>query len=95
MHDGALLVNVALGPIVRTDALAAELESGRLRAALDVTEPEPLPPGHPLWKRRASCCHRTWEVTRPRSCPGRTGCSAISRAFAAGDELSNVVTGDY
>ncbi|QMU78978.1 2-hydroxyacid dehydrogenase [Streptacidiphilus sp. PB12-B1b] len=49
MKDGALLVNVARGPIVRTDALLAELRSGRLRAALDVTDPEPLPPGHPLW----------------------------------------------
>ena len=49
MHDSALLVNVARGPVVVTDDLVAELQSGRLRAALDVTEPEPLPPGHPLW----------------------------------------------
>jgi phosphoglycerate dehydrogenase-like enzyme len=49
MRDGALLVNVARGRIVVTDALLAELTSGRLRAALDVTDPEPLPPGHPLW----------------------------------------------
>jgi phosphoglycerate dehydrogenase-like enzyme len=49
MPDGALLVNVARGPIVDTDALVAETSSGRLRAALDVTDPEPLPPGHPLW----------------------------------------------
>ncbi len=50
MKDGALLVNVARGPVVDTDALLAELERGRLYAALDVTDPEPLPPGHPLWK---------------------------------------------
>ncbi|MFI5674699.1 2-hydroxyacid dehydrogenase [Streptomyces cellulosae] len=50
MKDGALLVNVARGPIVDTKALLAELESGRLTAALDVTDPEPLPPGHPLWQ---------------------------------------------
>ena len=50
MPDGALLVNVARGPVVDTDALVAELDSGRLRAALDVTDPEPLPAGHPLWK---------------------------------------------
>lgn len=49
MPDGALLVNVARGPVVETDALVAELSSGRLRAALDVTEPEPLPADHPLW----------------------------------------------
>ncbi|MQY12159.1 Glyoxylate/hydroxypyruvate reductase B [Streptomyces sp. RB5] len=49
MKDGALLVNVARGPVVDTKALLAEVESGRLRAALDVTDPEPLPPGHPLW----------------------------------------------
>ncbi|WP_461715778.1 NAD(P)-dependent oxidoreductase, partial [Streptomyces sp. DSM 41036] len=49
MPDGALLVNVARGGVVDTKALLAELESGRLRAALDVTDPEPLPSGHPLW----------------------------------------------
>ncbi|MDQ3734022.1 MAG: 2-hydroxyacid dehydrogenase [Actinomycetota bacterium] len=49
MPDGALLVNAARGPVVDTDALLAELSSERLHAALDVTEPEPLPEGHPLW----------------------------------------------
>jgi phosphoglycerate dehydrogenase-like enzyme len=50
MPDGALLVNAARGVVVDTDALVAELASGRLRAALDVTDPEPLPAGHPLWR---------------------------------------------
>jgi phosphoglycerate dehydrogenase-like enzyme len=50
MRDGAVLVNVARGAVVDTDALVAETSSGRLRAALDVTDPEPLPPEHPLWR---------------------------------------------
>jgi phosphoglycerate dehydrogenase-like enzyme len=49
MPDGALLVNVARGAVVVTDDLVAELTGGRLSAALDVTDPEPLPPEHPLW----------------------------------------------
>ncbi|MBA2417101.1 MAG: 2-hydroxyacid dehydrogenase [Geodermatophilaceae bacterium] len=49
MRDGALLVNAARGPVAVTNDLVAELASGRLRAALDVTDPEPLPEGHPLW----------------------------------------------
>ncbi|WP_238412486.1 NAD(P)-dependent oxidoreductase [Saccharothrix deserti] len=49
MDDGALVVNAGRGQIVDTMALVFELQSGRLRAALDVTDPEPLPAGHPLW----------------------------------------------
>jgi phosphoglycerate dehydrogenase-like enzyme len=49
LRQGALLVNAARGPIVDTDALVNALNSGHIRAALDVTEPEPLPEGHPLW----------------------------------------------
>ena len=50
MSQGTLLVNAARGPIVQTDALVEALNSGRIRAALDVTDPEPLPADHPLWK---------------------------------------------
>ncbi|WP_346958008.1 2-hydroxyacid dehydrogenase [uncultured Arthrobacter sp.] len=49
MPDGALLVNVARGPVADTEALVKHTSSGRIRAALDVTDPEPLPEGHPLW----------------------------------------------
>jgi phosphoglycerate dehydrogenase-like enzyme len=49
LPDNALVVNVARGKVVDTEALVAELSAGRLHAALDVTDPEPLPPNHPLW----------------------------------------------
>jgi phosphoglycerate dehydrogenase-like enzyme len=50
MKRGALLVNAARGPVIDTEALLQALRENRIRAALDVTDPEPLPPGHPLWK---------------------------------------------
>ena len=48
MRDGALIVNIARGAVADTDAMLAE--AGRLRFALDVTDPEPLPADHPLWR---------------------------------------------
>ena len=50
MKDGALLVNVSRGPVVDTKALLTEVENSRITAALDVTDPEPLPADHPLWR---------------------------------------------
>lgn len=50
MRDNALLVNVSRGPVVDTDALVREVTTGRIRAALDVVDPEPLPSEHPLWR---------------------------------------------
>jgi phosphoglycerate dehydrogenase-like enzyme len=51
MRDSAWLVNVGRGALVDTDALVVALENGDIGgAALDVTDPEPLPDGHPLWK---------------------------------------------
>jgi phosphoglycerate dehydrogenase-like enzyme len=50
MRDGALLVNVSRGGVVDTQALVRHAQQGRIRAALDVTDPEPLPPEHPLWR---------------------------------------------
>ena len=49
LPDGALVVNAGRGRTIETEALVGELQAGRLRAALDVTDPEPLPPDHPLW----------------------------------------------
>lgn len=92
MKDGALLVNVARGKIVQTDALLAELESGRLRAALDVTDPEPLPSHHPLW--RASGCLISPHVGGPSSAflprARRLVGEQLAR-LAAGEPLANVV----
>ncbi|WP_439144804.1 2-hydroxyacid dehydrogenase [Thermus caldifontis] len=50
MKPGALLLNAGRGPVVDTEALLEALGEGRVRAALDVTDPEPLPPDHPLWR---------------------------------------------
>ena len=49
LPDGALVVNVGRGTLIDTDALVAHAKAGRIRAALDVTDPEPLPEDHPLW----------------------------------------------
>jgi phosphoglycerate dehydrogenase-like enzyme len=50
LPDGALLVNASRGPVVVADALLAELTSGRITAAIDVTDEEPLPADNPLWQ---------------------------------------------
>ena len=49
LRDGSLVVNIARGPVADTHALVAHARDGRLRLALDVTDPEPLPDGHPLF----------------------------------------------
>lgn len=54
MKDGSLIVNVARGPVIDTQDLVDELSKGRISAALDVTDPEPLPNNHPLWSM-ANC----------------------------------------
>jgi phosphoglycerate dehydrogenase-like enzyme len=93
MPDQAVLVNVARGPVVDTDALLAELTAGRLRAVLDVTDPEPLPPDHPLWDApgvlifphvggsTAGMTDRAWRVA-----------AAQIGAFAAGQDPPNLVS---
>ncbi|MDT0306798.1 2-hydroxyacid dehydrogenase [Streptomyces sp. DSM 44917] len=92
MPDGGLLVNVARGALVDTGALLAELASGRLRAALDVTDPEPLPPDHRLW--RAPNALITPHVGGP-STAFRPRAERLLRAqlarFAAGEPVRHVV----
>jgi phosphoglycerate dehydrogenase-like enzyme len=92
MPDGALLVNAARGVIVDTDALVAELSSGRLRAALDVTEPEPLPPGHPLWTAPGLLLTPHVGGAVPET--GARAAAAVTDQLArivAGEPLENVV----
>ncbi|MFD5827170.1 2-hydroxyacid dehydrogenase [Lentzea sp. NPDC060358] len=96
MKDGAILVNGARGPVVDTGALLAELTSGRLRAALDVTDPEPLPADHPLWT--APGLFLTPHVAG--SCTGHTRrayavvASEIAR-YVGGERPRNLVHGTY
>jgi phosphoglycerate dehydrogenase-like enzyme len=92
MPDGALLVNAARGVVVDPDALLAELTAGRLRAALDVTDPEPLPPGHPLWSAPGLLLTPHVGGTVPQT-EGRAA-SAVTeqvRRVLAGEPLLNVV----
>jgi phosphoglycerate dehydrogenase-like enzyme len=96
MKDGALLVNVARGQVVDTEALVAELASGRLRAALDVTDPEPLPKGHPLWSAPGVLISPHVGGNTSAFLPrGRRLVSAQLRRYVAGEPLANVVTGAY
>lgn len=92
LKDGALLVNVGRGSLVVTDDLIAALNSGRISAALDVTDPEPLPDGHPLW--RAPNLLISPHVGGPSSAMWPRAYALVSeqvRRFAAGEPLLNVV----
>jgi phosphoglycerate dehydrogenase-like enzyme len=96
MADGAILVNAARGPVVDTDALLAELETKRLRAALDVTDPEPLPAGHPLWNAPNVLItpHVGGNVTGLEERSWRVAAAEIGR-YADGRPPRNLVTGEY
>ena len=93
MKPGALLVNAARGPVVDTQALVLALEEKRIRAALDVTDPEPLPEDHPLWS--APNCLITPHIggSTPEFIYRAFRFAAQQvRRFAAGEPLENVVT---
>jgi phosphoglycerate dehydrogenase-like enzyme len=92
MKDHALLVNAARGSIVDTGALLAELESGRLRAALDVTDPEPLPAGHPLWSAPGLLLTPHVAGATTQTIPRAMAVVRDQLArYAAGEPLRNVV----
>ncbi|GGQ02798.1 dehydrogenase [Streptosporangium pseudovulgare] len=96
MKDGAVLVNAARGGVVDTGALVAELRRGRIRAALDVTDPEPLPPGHPLWT--APGVFVTPHVAGSTPASGRRTLRLLRSQllrYLAGEPLKNVITGSY
>ena len=92
MKDGALLVNVARGVIVDTGALLEALASGRIKAALDVTDPEPLPAGHPLWTAPGLLLapHVGGLVRGNRARAYQVVASQLAR-LAAGEPLQNVI----
>jgi phosphoglycerate dehydrogenase-like enzyme len=93
MPDQAVLVNVARGPVVDTDALTAELTAGRLRAVLDVTDPEPLPADHPLWDAPGVLIfpHVGGNTTGMTDRAWRVAAEQIG-AFAAGQDPPNLVS---
>ncbi|MFJ4717177.1 2-hydroxyacid dehydrogenase [Streptomyces sp. NPDC088785] len=92
LKDGALLVNVGRGPVVDTKALLAEVDGGRILAALDVTDPEPLPQEHPLWQAPGVLISP--HVGGPTSAflprAKRLLAAQLTR-FAAGEPLDNLV----
>ena len=96
MKDGALLVNAARGSLLRTDALVGELRRGRLRAALDVTDPEPLPAGHPLWTLPGVFITPHEAASTPVSVARMISHVRDQAArFLNGEPLLNVISGSY
>jgi phosphoglycerate dehydrogenase-like enzyme len=92
LPDGALVVNAGRGRTLDTPALVAELERGRLRAALDVTDPEPLPDGHPLWRLPNVLVSPHVAGDSPGSTRRAVELAGAQvRRFAAGEALANVV----
>jgi len=92
MRQGALLVNAARGAVVNTDALVEALNAGRIRAAIDVTDPEPLPEGHPLWSCPNLLITPHVAASSPRFAPNALRIAAEElRRYINGEPLHNVV----
>ncbi len=87
MPDGTVVINAARGPVVDTDALLAELDGGRLRAVLDVVDPEPLGDEHPLW-RAPGLLALTPHIA------GDSPAGAAAAAALAGDQLARWCRGE-
>ncbi|GLY99775.1 2-hydroxyacid dehydrogenase [Actinoplanes sp. NBRC 103695] len=96
MPDGAVLINGARGPVVDTAALLTEVTPGRISAALDVTDPEPLPPDHPLWRLpNVFITPHVGGSVRGMLPRGYALAGDQLRRYAAGADLINQVSGDY
>lgn len=92
MKQGALLVNAARGPIVDTGALVDALNAGKIRAAIDVTDPEPLPPDHALWKCPNLLITPHIAGSTPQFAPRAVKTAADElRRYIAGEPLRNAV----
>lgn len=96
LRPGALLVNAARGKIVDTDALMDAVRARGLRAALDVTDPEPLPDGHPLWAMEGVLItpHIAGSVDRAYERAWRLVADQVRR-YVRGEPLINVVSEGY
>jgi phosphoglycerate dehydrogenase-like enzyme len=96
LRPGALLVNASRGPVVDTQALVTALQEGRIRAALDVTDPEPLPDGHPLWSMPGVLVtpHVAGDVRREEERAWQLVEAQVGR-LARGEPLRNVVVDGY
>ncbi len=93
MKHGAYLINIARGKVVNTDALLKALKSGRLAGAcLDVTDPEPLPADHELWKQ-ANVIITPHVAGHSKVTTERRSALLVEnlRRFGAGEPLLNVV----
>lgn len=96
MKRGALLVNAGRGAVVETDALTAALMEGRIRAALDVTDPEPLPRDHPLWRAPNLLITPHIATDTPRfSARAFAFAAEQAQRFAKGEKLLNIIRGEY
>jgi phosphoglycerate dehydrogenase-like enzyme len=96
MKDGALLVNVARGAVVNTPDLVTALHAGRIRAALDVVDPEPLPADSPLWDCPGLLISPHVGGSSSAMWPRAYGLVRDQlHRIAAGEEPVNIMSGDY